>query len=258
MPVGTNYVWLLQLPASRRCVVVDPTAYEPVQTVLQQRQLQPAAVLITHHHFDHVGGVAQLCDAYDALAVYAPAKERIDCVTRGVQQGDRLSWPGLQLRVIELPGHTLGHVAYVGHGVLLAGDTLFAAGCGRVFEGSMQQMYESLGKLTQLPSDTLLYCAHEYTYDNLLFARLVEPDNAHVAKRLQHVKQLRAQALATLPCRLSLELLTNPFLRCHLPQLQHAAQQHCGKSLQTPAAVFAVLRQWKDSWQPTPTVRQQR
>lgn len=250
VPVGSNYVWLVVLPESKQCLVIDPTDYETVHLALQQHQLQPTAILVTHHHPDHVGGIETLCNEYGGLAVYAPASEQIEHTTHPVQQDDLLSWQGFCVRVIHIPGHTLGHIAYVGHGLLFAGDTLFAAGCGRVFEGTYEQMYASLCTLTYLPADTLLYCAHEYTYDNLQFAQLVQPDNLHVAKRLQHVKNLRAQGLPTLPCPLSLELLTNPFLRCHMPQLQQKAQQHCGKVLHNPCEVFAVLRQWKDSWVP--------
>ena len=246
--VGTNYVWLVVLPTNRQCLVVDPTAYEPVHLALQRAQLQPVAILVTHHHRDHVGGIEALCNEYGKLAVYAPASEQIEHTTHPVQHDDLLSWQGFCVRVIDIPGHTSGHVAYVGNGMLLAGDTLFAAGCGRVFEGTYEQMYSSLCTLANLPDNTLLYCAHEYTYDNLQFAQLVQPDNLHVAKRLQHVKNLRAKGLPTLPCPLFLELLTNPFLRCHLPQLQQRAELRCGKTLRRPSEVFAVLRQWKDSY----------
>ena len=243
-------MWLVVLPASNQCLIVDPTAYEPVHQALKKAQLQPIAILVTHHHLDHVGGIEALCAEYRTIKVYAPATEQIAHVTHPVQHEHVLSWAGFCVRVIGVPGHTLGHIAYAGDNVLFAGDTLFAAGCGRVFEGTHEQMYSSLCTLAKLPGDTLLYCAHEYTYENLQFAQQVQPKNKHVAGRLQHVSHLRTQGLPTLPCSLSVEYLTNPFLRCHLPCVRESAQQYCGKTLHDPVEVFAILRQWKDTWAP--------
>ncbi|MCP4040766.1 MAG: hydroxyacylglutathione hydrolase, partial [Gammaproteobacteria bacterium] len=172
-----NYIWLILDEAERNAVIVDPGDGEPVLSELDRRGIEPAAILITHRHFDHVGGIGELLDPYPDLPVYGPAGEKVAGVNRPIGEGDLVELPmvGAILRVLDLPGHTLGHVGYYGEGALFCGDTLFAAGCGRLFEGTAEQMSGSLAKISALPKETLIYCAHEYTQDNIGFAKWVEP-----------------------------------------------------------------------------------
>ena len=246
--IGTNIVWLVVVPGTRQCAIVDPTAAEPVLVAMRERNLKPSAIFITHHHADHVGGIAAIRHIYPA-SVYGPARETVPQRTHPVREGDVVTLGQLTFQVLEIPGHTLGHTAYVGHGMLFAGDTLFGAGCGRMFEGTPHQLYASLQRLAALPPDTLLYCGHEYTRANLRFAQEVEPGNAYIKKRLCHVEQLRGQGLITLPSSLALEHRTNPFLRCHVETVRAAAEQFVAGSLRSPTEVFAVLRRWKDGFQ---------
>lgn len=238
-----NYIWLLPLPDDDgRALIVDPGDAAPVLQVLTERRLTPAAILVTHHHYDHVGGIRELRDRC-AIPVYGPAgiPAEVDCV---LGDGDRLeAW---RLQVLATPGHTRDHLCYAGEGLLFCGDTLFAGGCGRLFEGTAEQMYHSLEKLRRLPDDTRVYCAHEYTLSNLRFAVQVEPDNEILARRLQEVEDLRRAGKPTVPSLLGLEKQTNPFLRCHLPAVQRAAEDFCGRGLTAPEQVFAVIRHWKD------------
>lgn len=247
VPVGTNVVWLVVLPGTRRCAIVDPTAAQPVLAAVRARDLTPTDILITHHHADHVGGIAAIRCTYP-VSVYGPAHEGIPHCTHPVREGDGVTLGQLTFQVLAIPGHTLGHVAYVGQGTLFAGDTLFGAGCGRVFEGTPGQLYDSLQRLAALPPDTLLYCAHEYTQANLRFAQTVEPDNVNIQRRLLHVEQLRGRGLPTLPSSLELEHRTNPFLRCRVKAVRAAAERFAGELLQSSAEVFAVLRRWKDGF----------
>ncbi|MCW8917689.1 MAG: hydroxyacylglutathione hydrolase [Gammaproteobacteria bacterium] len=243
-----NYIWLIGCEGRSGVAIVDPGDAEPVIDYLQREGLQAEAILITHHHGDHTGGVAELVARYP-VPVYGPATERIPALTHPLREGDRvkLATCGLTLKVIDTPGHTRGHICYYGHGALFSGDTLFTAGCGRLFEGSAEQMHHSLEKLRALPDETLLYCAHEYTQANLGFAAVAEPDNPDIASRKVSVERLRREGKATVPAPLSLERATNPFLRSHLPVLIAAAERFSGRTLTTPAEVFAVVRQWKDS-----------
>lgn len=241
-----NYAWVLQ-PDDSPVVVVDPGEAGPVLQWLQSRRLALAAILLTHHHGDHVGGVARLAQAYQ-VRVFGPAEEHISGVTDPVSHGSSVSLKGVDLEVIEVPGHTAGHVAYRGPGIVFTGDALFAGGCGRVFEGTFEQMHASLQRLAALPAQTLVYCAHEYTAANLAFARQVEPDNHELAKRLEQVRGLREQGQPTLPCTISDELGTNPFLRCHHHAVVEAACRHANRQVAPGAETFAVIRGWKDGW----------
>lgn len=243
-----NYIWLLQGSEDSKVAIVDPGDADPVIEWLQAHQLQPSAILITHHHGDHTGGIAELRERYD-VEVYGPAHERVPGIDHRLQEGDVVSptGTGLRLEVLDVPGHTLGHIAYYGEGALFCGDTLFTGGCGRIFEGSPEQMYQSLEKLRALPDETLVYCAHEYTLANLRFARVAEPDNEHTLRRLQQAEALRAQSLPTVPSRLELEKATNPFLRSHVPELASAAEAFAGSPLSPQHQVFACVRRWKDS-----------
>jgi hydroxyacylglutathione hydrolase len=245
-----NYLWLIRAPSDRRgAVVVDPGDARPVAAALDEQGLTLRAILVTHHHPDHVGGVQALA-ARHGVEVYGPARERMPCEVRPLDDGDIVSLAdlGLEFRVMAVPGHTLGHVAYHGHGTLFCGDTLFSAGCGRLFEGTPVQMLGSLDRIAALPDDTRIFCAHEYTLSNLRFAAAVEPGNADVLETLDAVRELRSRDAITLPSTLRRERRINPFLRCREPAVRAAAEAHAGFTLPCPADVFAVIRAWKDGF----------
>jgi hydroxyacylglutathione hydrolase len=243
-----NYIWLLRAPGSTGAAVVDPGDAVPVIEALGQEGLTLAAILITHHHGDHTGGVADLVAAFPGVQVIGPRDPRIRHPTRPVGEGDLVPLAGIHepLRVLEVPGHTASHIAYLGGGVLFCGDTLFAGGCGRVFDGTFGQLSVSLRRIAALPPETLVYCAHEYTLANLGFAQWVEPDSAALAEREREARRLRAAGLPTVPSRLGLELATNPFLRTGEPGVIAAAEGFAGRPLRGHAEVFTALRQWKD------------
>jgi hydroxyacylglutathione hydrolase len=244
-----NYIWLVQGHTPDRVAVVDPGDETPVLRRLEQGGLQPVAILCTHHHWDHTGGIQALRDRYH-IPVYAPAREHIPSATHRVAGGDRVDLESLDLcfDVIETPGHTRGHIAYAGAGMLFCGDTLFSAGCGRLFEGSAEQLYASLERLAALPDDTLVYCAHEYTAANLRFAAAVEPGNPAIRTRTEEVERLRSRGQPSLPAVLGGEKRYNPFLRSTVPAVRQAAERHAGKPLDSPLAVFTELRRWKDGF----------
>ncbi len=244
-----NYVWLMTAPSSDGAVVVDPGEAELVLENLEKRELRLEAILLTHHHGDHVGGVSDVLGSHSS-PVYGPARETISTVDRPVGGGDRALLPetGLELEVIDVPGHTAGHIAYLGNGFAFVGDTLFAGGCGRIFEGTPVQMYNSLNRLAGLPGETLVYCAHEYTVANLQFAREVEPDNRALEARAERARTTRAAGSPTVPSTIAEELETNPFLRCQQPAVISAARQFAGRDLTSEVEVFATIRAWKDGW----------
>jgi hydroxyacylglutathione hydrolase len=255
-----NYIWLLR--NATHAAVVDPGDAAPVLAYLQQHQLDLCAILVTHHHGDHIGGIEEILAHSPVsahvpanLPVYGPASEAIDEVNRPLADGDRVELPELNtsFEVIAVPGHTRGHIAYYGRrlsegGVLFCGDTLFACGCGRIFEGTPQQMWHSLARLSALPGQTLLYCAHEYTQANIRFALAVEPDNLALAARAAEVARLRSEDLPTVPSTLALELATNPFLRWDAPAVIAAASRASGSKQKQPEAVFAAIREWKNKF----------
>jgi len=245
--LSDNYIWLLS-EGGPSAAVVDPGEAEPVLERLAQEGATLSAVLLTHHHGDHIGAVEALRAAHPALPVYGPEDRRIPGVTDPVGEGDRLRPAGLEteFQVLALPGHTSTHIAYLGGGALFCGDTLFGAGCGRVFDGTFEQLAASLARLAALPDETLCYCAHEYTLSNLGFARWVEPESRALAERLAEDQGRRDQGLPTIPSRLALERATNPFLRTAEPAVVAAAERFAGHPLKTPAEVFTALRRWKD------------
>jgi hydroxyacylglutathione hydrolase len=245
-----NYIWLVRAPADpAAAVVVDPGDDRPVEEALSEQGLRLRAILVTHHHADHVGGVAALAARHGA-AVFGPAREQMPCDARALDDGGKVSLEhlGLDFAVIAVPGHTLGHIAYVGHGALFCGDTLFSAGCGRLFEGTPSQMLDSLDRLAALPDDTAIYCAHEYTLSNLRFAAAVEPDNTTVREALTEVTSKRERDEITLPSTMGRERHINPFLRCRIPSVRAAAERHAGRSLPSATEVFTEVRSWKNGF----------
>ena len=245
-----NYVWTLR--NAKHAAVVDPGDAQPVLDYLAREKLTLAAVLATHHHPDHVGGIARLRESF-RVPVYGPRGEAIATVTDPVSEGDSVAIPelGASFTVLDIPGHTRAHIAYYGGGALFCGDTLFACGCGRVFEGTPEQMYASLEKLRALPDDTKVYCGHEYTLANIGFAKAVEPENAALERREARDRRLRDAGQPTLPSTLGEEKATNPFLRCREPAVIESANKYLGARLagprsSHPAAVFAAIREWKN------------
>jgi hydroxyacylglutathione hydrolase len=243
-----NYIWCLSSTNNPAAVVVDPGDAAPVLSHLHKHRLQLAAILITHKHWDHIGGIQRLIELYPGIPVYGPRNEVIEGVTVKVGEGEivELQRIGAIFEVLDVPGHTEGHIAYLGEGVLFCGDTLFAAGCGRVFSGTHAQLYASLQKIASLSPAARLYCAHEYTLDNLGFAQWVEPESVALRRRIQRDRASREAGLPTVPSTLSDELATNPFLRCHLQQVKDAAEKYAGKQLSNGEAVFTAVRKWKD------------
>lgn len=247
-----NYIWLLLDESTLQVTAVDPGDARPVITWLSRHpEYQLSTILLTHHHRDHTGGVLTL-KAATGCKVWGPANDAIAGIDRPLEDGYQLSLCGQNIEVLSVPGHTLDHLAYFCNDArepwLLSGDTLFAGGCGRVFEGTARQMHASLQRLAQLPDATSVYCTHEYTQANLQFARAVEPDNEDIRVRLEVVEDLRSSGRITLPSTLALEKLTNPFLRCEHPAVVDAAAQY-GKTAVSPGAdTFAAVRAWKDTF----------
>jgi hydroxyacylglutathione hydrolase len=245
-----NYIWLLVNPANRFCAIVDPGDAGPVLNYLQEHNLTPCAILITHHHHDHTGGIDILKQYYQTLPIYGPATETIPQMDHKVDETNHVKLEPLSItfNVYDIPGHTKGHIAYYGDGMLFCGDTLFAAGCGRLFEGTAQQLYNSLRKIAALPDNTLIYCGHEYTAANLRFAAVVEPDNIEIKNRIKEVATVTQQQHPTLPSVLHLEKLTNPFLRCHIDSVINSIKLQSNKQLNDPVSLFQALREWKDTF----------
>ena len=246
-----NYIWLLR-DAGGRAVVVDPGEAAPVLDALADGPA-PLAILLTHHHNDHIGGVPQLLQRWPGVPVIAPRDERIASATQRVGDGDQVEVGPWRFTAIEIPGHTRSHVAFHGHdldgtGVLFSGDTLFSLGCGRLFEGTPAQMHASLQRLAALPGETLVCCGHEYTMANAAFATAVDPGNVALHERAAEVRQLRDAGLPSLPATLADERACNPFLRCDDPAVRAAVERHVGHALDTAIDVFAGLRRWKDGF----------
>lgn len=244
-----NYLWLVHDDAN--AIVIDPGDAKPILSALLEHKLSLAAILLTHHHADHIGGVPELLQHF-SVPVYGPQQENIVTVTHPLKEGDIVTIPQLQLTlsVLDVPGHTRGHIAYVApqQGWVFCGDTLFAGGCGRLFEGTPAQMAASLSKLAALPDNTAVYCAHEYTLSNLRFAAELEPGNSILMERIQNEQAKRERGIPTVPSTIGLEKATNPFLRYREPAIL-ARLKAAGRLHQADAvAAFAALREWKNTF----------
>ncbi len=240
-----NYIWTLH--DQHHAVVVDPGDAAPVLAYLNAHQLKLAAILCTHHHNDHTGGVRKLVELYN-VPVYGPQHEDIPCISHALGEGDvvELAVLNIKLDVLDIPGHTRGHIAFVGAGGVFCGDTLFGCGCGKIFEGTAAQFFHALQRLANLPDETKVYCGHEYTEANIRFALACEPDNARLKKRQVDARALRAAGLTTLPSTIALEKATNPFLRCAEPGIISTAQRMVDIAQTDEISVFTTLRSWKD------------
>ena len=249
-----NYIWMLH--DGRRALVVDPGEAGPVESALDEHGLALAGILVTHHHGDHVGGVDALRPRLQG-PVFGPAAETIPEPFTGVRSGDSVDVLGLRFAVIDVPGHTRGHIAYflaapgtaLDNPILFCGDTLFSAGCGRLFEGTPAQMHTSLQRLASLPGNTQVCCGHEYTLANLRFAATVEPDNEDIRRHQAWCVEQRQRNEPTLPSTVARELLINPFLRANRPDVGRRAAQHARTEAHSAVEVFALLREWKNTFQ---------
>lgn len=245
-----NYLWLIH--NGRDAVVVDPGDATVILQALKQHGLSLTGILLTHHHSDHIGGVVELLTHYP-VPVYGPAHDGIAAVTIPLDDGDKITIASLDLsfRIIAVPGHTFGHIAYYSEALtaVFCGDTLFAGGCGRLFEGTPAQMLDSLDQLAALPTATAVYCAHEYTLSNLKFALEVEPENAALQKRIVLEQEKRAQDIPTVPTTIGLEIQTNPFLRTRIPAvIERLVNMNKVSAEQDEASNFGALREWKNNF----------
>lgn len=247
-----NYLWLAWKTGTRGALIVDPGDADPVIQALEARDLRLEAILVTHHHFDHTGGLAQLVERFGAT-VYGPENPGIKGIEHRLADGDRIDVLDTYFQIIAVPGHTLDHIAYYaatpgGDPLVFCGDTLFAGGCGRLFEGSPEQMDASLRRLGALPPATRVYCAHEYTLANLRFANAVEPENEALTQRIAAAGACRERGQPTVPSTVELELATNPFMRCREPAVVEAAARREGHGVEPGSETLASIRRWKDAF----------
>ncbi len=240
-----NYIWTLS-DANRRCLIIDPGEATPVLAILNKNQWQPEAILLTHHHQDHVGGVTRLVEEYPQLVVYGPQETQDKGATHIVSEGDVIPLLGREFTVIATPGHTLGHISYFSKPYLFCGDTMFSGGCGRLFEGTAEQMYQSFHKINQLPEDTLICCAHEYTLSNMKFSHAILPQDHEITRYYQEISELRAKNGISLPSTLAKERKINLFLRTQNDDLKRILGFNF--TPKHPWDVFARLRQEKDTF----------
>jgi hydroxyacylglutathione hydrolase len=241
-----NYIWAWINPLTGNAWVVDPGDAQPVEAKLKQLNATLEGILLTHHHHDHSGGIEELVHANPKVNVYGAKNSSIHAITHHLGEGDHISSGKVTLQVLAIPGHTLDHIAFINQSVLFCGDTLFSAGCGRVFEGTMLQMYHALLKLKGLPGYVEVYCGHEYTEANLHFALAVEPANPITQEKLKVIEVARREGRVTLPSTIDIERKINPFLRCNEPSVRKAAEAYAACSLKTEEEVFSALRDWKN------------
>src|SRR3990167_10471445 len=242
-----NYIWAVVNERRQSALIIDPGDAVPVLAYLKQNSLTLSGILITHHHWDHVNGVTDLIKKYP-VPVFGSQLSQYPNLTHRIADSDIIfindGFPAYQ--IIAIPGHTLDHIAYYANNTLFCGDTLFGGGCGRLFEGKIEQLYTSLQKIATLPESTMIYCAHEYTLNNLRFAQIVEPRNYNIKLRMEKVQALRDDQLSSLPSCLLEEKQTNPFLRCEIAEVVYQVEHQAQRSLKRPIDVFAELRKWKD------------
>ncbi|WP_432473262.1 hydroxyacylglutathione hydrolase [Amphritea sp. HPY] len=245
-----NYIWAISVPGCKDIAVVDPGDAAVVKHYLKANQLNLSAILITHHHQDHTGGVKQLAADYE-LTVYGPANSPFDGIQKVLGNGDAIDLFGQSLTIQEVPGHTLDHISYFHAAAtpqLLCGDTLFLAGCGRLFEGSAAQMFSAMNYFKALPDNTEIYCTHEYSLANLAFAAAVEPDNDAIQDSISHCNSLRQQQTPTLPSTIGAEKKINPFMRTAEASVRQAAELFSGSKPGSETDVFATIREWKNQF----------
>jgi hydroxyacylglutathione hydrolase len=242
-----NYIWLIKNESGPETIIVDPGEATPVIEAIIEQQLTPIAIINTHQHYDHINGIKELVDKY-ALPVYGSSDEQVPCLTHDLKDKKSVfidaAFP--EFEIIPIPGHTAGHIAYRYKNMLFSGDTIFSGGCGRLLGGTAIQLHNSIQRLCKLPKQTRIFASHEYTEQNLLFAKLVEPNNQAVMVYQKHVLKLRQQGLPSLPTTLEQELAINPFLRCDQPDVIDAVSQFAQRQITVPSEVFATLRIWKD------------
>ncbi|MDG3088849.1 hydroxyacylglutathione hydrolase [Vibrio hannami] len=240
-----NYIWLIH-NSTEACAVVDPGDAAPVLSYIEEHGLTLEAILLTHHHNDHTGGVAALHRAFPQVKIVGPKNDAIANLTHSMSEGDQLSLFDVTFSVLDLPGHTNGHIGFFGDNKLFCGDVLFSAGCGRIFEGTTEQMFDSVNKISALPDSTEIYCAHEYTASNIVFALAAEPDNRQLQLYRDEVQQLRSQQKSTIPTSLLREKSVNPFLRTTEPTIIQSVSNRTKDN--SPIEIFAALRQWKNDF----------
>ncbi len=243
-----NYIWTWLDKPANKAWVVDPGEAAPVIRTLGELGVDLGGVLITHHHYDHSGGIKELLNRWPNIPIFGSYKSVIKEINSPVHEGMEIECGPLHLKILEIPGHTLDHIAYWNDAILFSGDTLFSAGCGKVFEGTPEMMYQSLTKLINLSDSIKIYCGHEYTQANLKFAQQVEPQNPNIVSKLKIVTELREANKPTLPSLLSEEKIVNPFLRCHEENVIKSVQQHAHSSISNPIDVFTELRSWKNTF----------
>ena len=244
-----NYAYLIVCEKTNNAAIVDPSEAGPILSKVKEEKVTLRAILNTHHHHDHTGGNPGLLDRWTLQVYgYAADKERIPGLTHPLNDGDEVRIGELKGKVLFIPGHTRGHIAYLFENKLFCGDTLFVAGCGRLFEGTAEQMHDSLTKLRQLPADTLVYCGHEYTEKNIQFALTLEPNNKHLTEKMQRARSLRAKGISTVPSTMAEEMETNPFLRWESKEIQDNLRKNFPHLGLDPVSVFAKIRELKDQF----------